>query len=168
MAGHSKWANIKHRKARQDAVKGKAWSKCSRAIMVAVKNGVKEMIFPDRAHDQGITFMPGVKKGGLFFISGATGHQPETGKLELGNVEAQTRQTYLNIAEILEAGGASFDDVLKVTDYIDEAALPNYGKALDVRREFFGKNLPAASTTVCNRLLDPTALIEIEAIAVVD
>ena len=29
MAGHSKWANIKHRKARQDAVKGKAWSKCS-------------------------------------------------------------------------------------------------------------------------------------------
>jgi len=39
MAGHSKWANIKHRKARQDAVKGKAWSKCSRAIMVAVRNG---------------------------------------------------------------------------------------------------------------------------------
>jgi YebC/PmpR family DNA-binding regulatory protein len=39
MAGHSKWANIKHRKARQDAVKGKAWSKCSRAIMIAVKNG---------------------------------------------------------------------------------------------------------------------------------
>ena len=38
MAGHSKWANIKHRKARQDAVKGKAWSKCSRAIMIAVKN----------------------------------------------------------------------------------------------------------------------------------
>ena len=37
MAGHSKWANIKHRKARQDAVKGRAWSKCSRAIMAAVK-----------------------------------------------------------------------------------------------------------------------------------
>jgi len=39
MAGHSKWANIKHRKARQDAVKGKQWSKCSRAIIVAAKNG---------------------------------------------------------------------------------------------------------------------------------
>ncbi len=39
MAGHSKWANIKHRKARQDAVKGKAWSKCSRAIIVAAKQG---------------------------------------------------------------------------------------------------------------------------------
>jgi len=39
MAGHSKWANIKHRKARQDAAKGKAWSKCSRAIIIAAKNG---------------------------------------------------------------------------------------------------------------------------------
>lgn len=39
MAGHSKWANIKHRKARQDSIRGKAWSKCSRAIIVAAKNG---------------------------------------------------------------------------------------------------------------------------------
>ncbi len=39
MAGHSKWANIKHRKARQDAVKGKAWSKCSKAIMAAARAG---------------------------------------------------------------------------------------------------------------------------------
>ncbi len=39
MAGHSKWANIKHRKARQDAVKGKMWSKCSKAIMVAARQG---------------------------------------------------------------------------------------------------------------------------------
>jgi YebC/PmpR family DNA-binding regulatory protein len=39
MAGHSKWANIKHRKARQDAVRGKAWSKCSRAIIVAARGG---------------------------------------------------------------------------------------------------------------------------------
>ncbi|MDG1837763.1 MAG: YebC/PmpR family DNA-binding transcriptional regulator, partial [Phycisphaerales bacterium] len=35
----SKWANIKHRKARQDAVKGRAWSKASRAIMAAAKQG---------------------------------------------------------------------------------------------------------------------------------
>ncbi len=39
MAGHSKWANIKHRKARQDAKRGKMWSKCSRAIIVAAKSG---------------------------------------------------------------------------------------------------------------------------------
>jgi YebC/PmpR family DNA-binding regulatory protein len=39
MAGHSKWANIKHRKARQDAAKGKTWSKCSRAVIVAARQG---------------------------------------------------------------------------------------------------------------------------------
>jgi YebC/PmpR family DNA-binding regulatory protein len=39
MAGHSKWANIKHRKARQDAKRGKMWSKCARAIIMAAKNG---------------------------------------------------------------------------------------------------------------------------------
>ncbi|MCP3902313.1 MAG: YebC/PmpR family DNA-binding transcriptional regulator [Planctomycetes bacterium] len=39
MAGHSKWANIKHRKARQDQARGKMWSKCSRAIIVAAKSG---------------------------------------------------------------------------------------------------------------------------------
>jgi len=39
MAGHSKWSNIKHRKARQDKVKARVWSKCSKAIMVAARAG---------------------------------------------------------------------------------------------------------------------------------
>ena len=39
MAGHSKWANIKHRKGRQDAKRGKIWSKIARQIIVAAKSG---------------------------------------------------------------------------------------------------------------------------------
>ena len=39
MAGHSHWANIKHKKGRIDAVRGKVWGKCAKAIMVAAKNG---------------------------------------------------------------------------------------------------------------------------------
>ncbi len=39
MAGHSKWSNIKHRKERQDKKRGAAWSKCSRAIIAAARNG---------------------------------------------------------------------------------------------------------------------------------
>lgn len=39
MAGHSKWANIKHKKAATDAKRAKTWSKLSKAIMVAAKNG---------------------------------------------------------------------------------------------------------------------------------
>ncbi|MDD1629880.1 MAG: YebC/PmpR family DNA-binding transcriptional regulator, partial [Methylococcaceae bacterium] len=37
MAGHSKWANIKHRKAGQDAKRGKIFTKMLREITVAVK-----------------------------------------------------------------------------------------------------------------------------------
>jgi YebC/PmpR family DNA-binding regulatory protein len=40
MAGHSKWANIKHRKGKQDAVRGKIFTKIIREITVAARNGV--------------------------------------------------------------------------------------------------------------------------------
>lgn len=43
MAGHSKWANIKHKKAATDAKRGKEWSKLSKAIMVAAKAGGGDM-----------------------------------------------------------------------------------------------------------------------------
>lgn len=39
MAGHSHWAGIKHKKAANDAKRGKVWSKVARMIMVAAKNG---------------------------------------------------------------------------------------------------------------------------------
>jgi YebC/PmpR family DNA-binding regulatory protein len=39
MAGHSAWKNIKHKKAANDKKRGKVWSKCSRAIIVAARNG---------------------------------------------------------------------------------------------------------------------------------
>ena len=39
MAGHSKWANIKHRKARQDAKRGAAFTKIIRELTVAAKDG---------------------------------------------------------------------------------------------------------------------------------
>ncbi len=39
MAGHSKWANIKHRKGKADAIKGKAFSRVTKEIITAVKLG---------------------------------------------------------------------------------------------------------------------------------
>ena len=43
MAGHSKWANIKHKKAATDAKRAKEWSKISKAIMVAAKGGGSDL-----------------------------------------------------------------------------------------------------------------------------
>ena len=39
MAGHSKWANIQHRKGRQDEKRGKVWTRVIREIMVAARTG---------------------------------------------------------------------------------------------------------------------------------
>ncbi|MHC5095123.1 MAG: YebC/PmpR family DNA-binding transcriptional regulator, partial [Planctomycetota bacterium] len=39
MAGHSHWAGIKHKKAANDAKRGKVWSKIARMIIVAAKAG---------------------------------------------------------------------------------------------------------------------------------
>jgi transcriptional/translational regulatory protein YebC/TACO1 len=39
VAGHSKWANIQHRKGRQDEKRGKIWTRIIREIMVAARNG---------------------------------------------------------------------------------------------------------------------------------
>ena len=39
MAGHSKWANIKHRMAAQDAKRGKIYTKLAREITVAAREG---------------------------------------------------------------------------------------------------------------------------------
>lgn len=42
MAGHSHWANIKHKKAKMDSRRGKVWGKCAKAIMVAARNGLPD------------------------------------------------------------------------------------------------------------------------------
>lgn len=42
MAGHSRWANIKHKKAKSDSKRGKIWGKCAKAIMVAARHGVPD------------------------------------------------------------------------------------------------------------------------------
>ncbi|MCH8857238.1 MAG: YebC/PmpR family DNA-binding transcriptional regulator, partial [Proteobacteria bacterium] len=43
MAGHSKWANIQHRKGRQDEKRGKIWTRIIREITVAARQGGPEI-----------------------------------------------------------------------------------------------------------------------------
>jgi YebC/PmpR family DNA-binding regulatory protein len=45
MSGHSKWANIKHRKGRQDAARGKLFGKLAKAIEIAAREGVGNLDF---------------------------------------------------------------------------------------------------------------------------
>ena len=124
----------------------------------------KEIVNPGWDHFRKLTFSPGVKRGNLLFISGTTATDDEGRLVGEGDIVAQTRQIFLRIGKVLEAAGASFDDIVMTTDYI--TTTEGYRGTADVRREFFKNGFPASTGVIVAGLLRPGALIEIDAIAV--
>ncbi len=59
-------------------------------------------------------FSQGVRAGALVHVSGTTGLDPATGLMAGDSIQEQTRQALANCQAILEAGGASLDDVVEV------------------------------------------------------
>ena len=59
-------------------------------------------------------FSQAVKAGPFVFVSGTVGIDPSSGRLAGGTIQEQTRQALTNCQEILEAGGASLDDVVEI------------------------------------------------------
>ena len=131
--------------------------------------GKKTMVNPGWEHYSKLTFAPAVRKGNMLFISGQEGSQidPTTGKPVLrGDMVEQTRVIYEKIKTILEAAGAKFDDVVWTTDYI--TTKENYKATANIRRHYFGENFPASTGIIVKSLLREEALIEIDAVAVLD
>lgn len=112
------------------------------------------------------TFSPAVRKGNLLFISGMTATDSQGDIVGKGDIVAQTRHIFEKMRGLLEAAGASFDDIVKTVDYI--TTTKGYKGTADVRREYFKNGFPAATGIVIKELLRPDALIEIDAIAVLD
>jgi 2-iminobutanoate/2-iminopropanoate deaminase len=103
------------------------------------------------------TYSQAIRTGDLVFVTGQTGRDPNTGKLEEG-LDAQTRRTLSNIDAILNAAGCSPADVVKVTlmlsdikdfkavDAIYSAWLPGRGVTpLPARTAFGSVSLPAGA-----------------------
>jgi enamine deaminase RidA (YjgF/YER057c/UK114 family) len=109
-------------------------------------------------------FSPGLRCGSLLFISGQVAVDEDWRTVGAGDFQMQARQTFRNIARVLEAAGADFSDLAELTYY-----LVNMGdfSALDaVRREFLGEGpFPASTAVEVSRLLDEAWLLEISAIA---
>ncbi|GIW09320.1 MAG: RidA family protein [Chloroflexi bacterium] len=124
----------------------------------------KETINPGWEHFRRLTFSPAVRRGNLLFISGTTATDDEGNLVGEGDIVAQTRQIYRRIGKILEAAGATFDDIVMTTDYI--TTTENYRATAEVRREFFKNGFPAATGVIVAGLLRPGALIEIDCVAV--
>ena len=116
---------------------------------------------------EGCTFSTAVSRGPFLFISGVIARDPQTGEVAgKGDIVAQTDFIFRKIKKILEAAGGSFDDVVKTTDYV--TTLERYRETAAVRRKYFKNGFPAATGVVVKALVSPDAMIEIDAIAILD
>jgi 2-iminobutanoate/2-iminopropanoate deaminase len=109
-------------------------------------------------------FSQAIRAGNLVFTAGQAGRNRDTG--QMGDIREQTQWALRNIAAILQAAGATMDDVVKTTVYIKEGA-DSTAMSEEYERHF-KQPLPARSSVAVSRLKNAEMLIEIEAVAVVD
>ena len=103
-----------------------------------------------------------IRAGQLLFVSGQVAIDPSTGELVRSGIAQQTRRALQNIGEILGAGGASFQQVVRTTVYL--ADLGDFSAMNEIYATFFTAPLPARSTIQAARL-PRDARIEIDVIA---
>src|SRR5581483_8926521 len=100
----------------------------------------------------------------VVFLAGQVALDGEGALVGADDFEAQARQTFENLATVLEQSGASFESVVKLGVYLtDIARLPDYGR---VKREFIDGPQPASTAIQVPALAMPGLMIEVEAIAV--
>jgi enamine deaminase RidA (YjgF/YER057c/UK114 family) len=100
------------------------------------------------------------------YVAGQTGVGPD-GVVVGPDLASQTAQALRNVGAALEAGGATWDDVAKMTILV-VGYEPNMSGALFAGiGEVFGDTMPLAATTLhgVHSLFEPELLVEIEAIA---
>lgn len=114
-------------------------------------------------------FSQGVRKGGVVQTAGQVGTDPATGAFA-DDVEGQTELALQHVKTVLEAGGASFDDVIMVRVYL------RAGGDFDRMNAVYDRFVPGwctsgilpARTTVATDFASNQILVEIDALAVVD
>lgn len=107
-----------------------------------------------------LPFHPGVRAGDFIFISGQVAKDAD-GNMVDGTIEEETEATIRAIARILAEEGATLDDVVRVTTYLQDTR--DFGRYNKVFAQFFA-NAALARTTVEARAVINTK-IEMDAIA---
>lgn len=116
------------------------------SVCVSGMAQMKQIVKPRKAPAMPYPFSPGVISNGLLFVSGQVGNDPQTSKLVTGGVEAETAQTIQNVKTILEDAGASLDDVVSVTIYLNN--MDDFARMNAVYKQYFKEGAYPARTTV--------------------
>ena len=124
-------------------------------------------INPEAMHQPaGYTHVVEVTAGRLVYIAGQVALDRTGALVGPGDIRAQARQVFDNLQAALQAVGAGFEQVVKLTCYlVDATQLP---VVREVRDQYVNTRQPPASTAVeVRRLVRDDLLIEVEAVAVV-
>ena len=124
-------------------------------IYARVMNG--RAMFPHAASFEG---------GRVICLSGQLAWDKDGNTVGPGDMRAQFRQVGENIKAALAAAGAGLEHIVKTNTYVTD--MDAFFTCVDIRGEYFGPGFPTSTTVEVSRLADPDAMIEIEAIAVVD
>lgn len=116
----------------------------------------------------GYSFSLGIDTGHGVYLSGHTAseYDGESKRIQIrGGMAEQARTAYAKVGVILDDAGKSYDDVVRVVEYVRPEGMERYGEAAAVRDEVFGTHRPAINTVPVKTLLRPDAFIEIEVTA---
>lgn len=110
-------------------------------------------------------YSQGIIANGFLYTAGQIALDPQSMELVAGGIEEQTNQVMKNLAAILEAAGATLDDVVKTTVFLLD--MGEFGAMNKVYEQHFGAHKPARSTVQAARL-PRDVKVEIEVIATVN
>jgi len=99
------------------------------------------------------------------YVSGQIAHDADGNLVGSGDLPAQTEQVFRNLVRVLEANGASFDDVVKIQTFM--TTLDGLQGSRDVRARYLPDEPPASTAVQVAALLAPEALIEVDVVAVI-
>ena len=123
---------------------------------------VREAIASDAAPKAIGPYSQAIRVGSLLFVSGQIPLDPATGAMVEGDIAAQTRRVFANLKAILEAAGASFDNVVRTTVYL--ADMNDFATVNEIYGTYFSSPAPARATVQAARL-PKDARVEIDLIA---
>jgi len=107
--------------------------------------------------------------GRVVYVAGQVGWNPVTSKFETRELCGQVRQALRNVVTALAAAGAQPAAITRLTWYVTDRDLYLSQRKVigEAYREIIGRHFPAMSMVVVNGLIEPEALVEIEATAVI-
>ncbi|PKD17191.1 reactive intermediate/imine deaminase [Salegentibacter salinarum] len=127
---------------------------------------MKKIIKTDKAPAPIGPYNQAVLTGNMLYISGQIALNPETNKLETGELQAETTRVMQNLKAILAEAGMDFENVIKTSIFISD--MNNFAKINEVYASYFNAETAPARETVEVANLPKFVNVEISAIAVKD